>query len=91
MNEGIFVLGFVILIIGVLAAGYTVYEDKTYFFGKIREESAQKPYANLSIPLIIIGILVMIISAVIPTVRTTTKRSYVEHPVKKTRIVEREE
>ena len=91
MNEALLVSGIVLTAIGVLAAGYTVYENKTYFFGAFKETEARRPYASLSIPLIILGISIMIVSAVIPTTRTITKRSYIETPVKKTKVVEKEE
>lgn len=91
MNEGLFVLGIILLLLGVLAAGYTIYQNKSYFFGMFEEREARRPYANFSIPLIVLGIAIMIISAAIPTTRTITKRTYLETPVRKTKVIEREE
>ncbi len=91
MNTGVFALGFIVLILGLFAAGYTIYENKTYFFGTFQENTATRPYSNLSIPLIVVGIILMFVSAIIPTVRTTTKKSYVETPVRKTKIIQTED
>ena len=92
MNTGMFLVGLIILIIGLLAAGYTVYNNKVYFFGAVQDTQASRPYADFSIPLIAIGLIVMVIGALVPSVTTTTERRSVETPVvKKTRVVERED
>ncbi len=91
MNGGLFVLGAIVLIIGLLAAGYTIYENKTYFFGAFGETNATRPYSQFSIPLIVMGLVIMLVSAMIPTVKTTTTKSYISNPVKKTKVVETEE
>jgi len=91
MNAAIFTLGAIVVIIGLLAAGYTVYDNKTYFFGAYGETSAVRPYATVSIPLIVVGLAIMLISALVATVKTTTKKSYVESPVRRTKVVEVEE
>jgi len=46
---------------------------------------------GFSLPLVITGIIIMIIGALVPTIRTTTKKSYVESPIRKTKVIEPEE
>jgi len=78
MNTGMFLVGLIILIIGLL--------------GAVQDTQASRPYADFSIPLIAIGLIVMVIGALVPSVTTTTERRSVETPVvKKTRVVERED
>jgi len=86
MNLGVFVVGLVILIAGVLASGYTITGNGVAFFAS---EAGSQPYDYLAIPLIVIGLLLMVISAIIPSVTETTERKTIEHPVqtKKTTTV----
>jgi uncharacterized membrane protein len=90
MNEGLFAVGVILVFIGVLAAGYTIYNNQSYFFGAWRESTATRPYAHFSVPLIILGVLLMVVGAIMLTVKTSTKHSYVETPIRKTKVVETE-
>lgn len=71
MNSGIFTVGVVILILGIFAFGYAA------FFEEMLEDEGYGGFGrgivgSYAFPLIGLGIVVMLIGALIPSVTTTT-------------------
>jgi|GEM_PF-1400034 len=87
MNSGIFVIGLIALLLGFIAYGYTVTSTDTYFFGAVKDSSAKQPYKDFAAPLMILGIALMIVGAAIPSVTTTTKKSEIVVPERRTKTV----
>ena len=90
MNTALFGVGVVLVILGLIASAYVVTETDEYLFGAFTDTDAERPYAGYAIPLIVVGILLMIVGALIPTETVITKRTTVE-PVRKTTTRIREE
>lgn len=75
MNNALFFLGIILLIGGVIAYGYTVVEDRSYFFGAYTESDAVQPYRDYAWPLGIIGIVLIVVSLALTT--SVTERTVV--------------
>jgi len=91
MNSGIFIVGLVILIAGIFAAGYAETVTGSYFFGAVTNTSSTHPYGAFGIPLVVLGILVMLAGALMPEVVTTKETTAIEVPQKKhTKVVVKE-
>lgn len=76
MNEGMFVAGLLLIIAGI--------------FGVIYEVSNHYPYRQLGVAGIVIGVVLLIVGAAVPTVTTETQTISREMPVKKKTIVREE-
>ncbi|MBI3334122.1 hypothetical protein HYZ97_01430 [Candidatus Pacearchaeota archaeon] len=92
MNSGLFIVGLIVLIGGLFAAGYGVDASGNYFFGPNLDPSSRHPYGSFAVFFITIGLVVMIIGALMPEVITTRETSTVlETPKEKhTKVVVRE-
>lgn len=95
MNYGVFALGVVLLLIGVLAYGYTVIDTHTYFFGAYSDTNSKHPYESYGMPFVVLGFVFMFIGLIVPGVRTTREHTVIEetptHMSKHTRTVIEEE
>lgn len=72
MNTGLFVLGFVLLIVSVFAYGYTVENNQSYLFGVYKTTSSVQPYQSWTVPFVVLGLLGIILDLVMSEVRTVT-------------------
>ena len=86
MNNTLFGLGVVLIILGILA-GFFGISNGTLVVGN----ETNRPYATLSIPLVIVGIILLIIGAIVPTRTVVRERSYTTTPERRTKRVVEEE
>ncbi len=81
MNTGIFVLGLIILVLGIFAYGYSP-DGFSFAFG-----GDDRPYYGLGILMLIVGLVLMIVGAFV----STTKEVVDEEDLPVRRTVVREE
>jgi membrane-bound ClpP family serine protease len=82
MNNGLFVLGVVLIVLGFISYGYTVGNNISYLLGVYQEASGTQPYQDWAVPLFVAGIIGMIVGAALPEMRTiTTDRVVVREEV----------
>ncbi|MDP3881681.1 MAG: hypothetical protein Q8Q31_02265 [Nanoarchaeota archaeon] len=67
MNSGIFTVGVIILILGIFAFGYAA-----FFEDLVDNSFGEGVIGSYAIPMIGLGIVVMLIGALIPSISTTT-------------------
>lgn len=65
MNTSLIVIGVIVVILGLFALNYSVVVEDEYLGGLVQNQSIEKPYAYIGIPLIIGGIVLLIVGAVV--------------------------
>lgn len=90
MNTGTFILGLLIFIGGLFAGSYT-YTPNGNAYLTFENVNENQPLNIWMIPLMIIGIVLMIIGALIPSVTKVTETTSTEIPSRKKVIIREEE
>lgn len=65
MNKVLLILGIILVVAGIISQIYTTTEEKSYVFGLIKTSETTKPYTDFSIPLIIGGAILIVVSIAI--------------------------
>ncbi|HLC52980.1 MAG TPA: hypothetical protein VJK03_00400 [Candidatus Nanoarchaeia archaeon] len=76
MNNGVFSVGLILFVLGVLLAGYTLIINTSL-------GAQPDPYGQYAVPLVVLGLIVMIIGALVPSVTSTvtsTHRAHADSP-----------
>lgn len=82
MNAGVFLLGVILLILGLFTYGYVT--DEGFSFSPPGDEP-DRPYLGIGLILLIFGFILMIAGAFMPRIVKETRS--VEHPVSSRRKV----
>ena len=64
-NKALIAIGIVLLVAGFLAMNYVETTTQEHFWGWFQTSQSDKPYANLAIPLMIGGIVLVIVGAAV--------------------------
>ena len=75
MNNSVFVIGLIVLILGLAAGFYTALGD----------------FKQYSVFLIVVSVIILIIGALVPSVKTVTTHRETVIPEKRTKVVVRED
>ena len=63
MNQTLIIIGIVVVVIGLFAGIYTITTTEEHVWGLFTSTETSSPYANLSLPVLIGGIILIIVGA----------------------------
>ncbi|MBX4196130.1 hypothetical protein KW805_00910 [Candidatus Pacearchaeota archaeon] len=91
MKAAFLVAGVLLVLLGLLTYFYGISSDRTYFFGAYRESGVSYPYRGYSVPLVVVGAILLIIGAALPDEVHVTEHVVHEHdrPTVRHRTVKR--